>query len=617
MVSIRADIVKAYTQSYNNEVHDPTTTYPAFRHVKDGNGIIYVALREVAGDPDPVNQIPLTDTTHWQKATEASTGSIDIDAVIEGTTPDGNLVSYRANNGQFETFAVDGGSEYVINTAGFADSRQAVRVEGDHVGFGGFPNNSNFNRLSYCGHVALTNNDLQQSNIRNAKLDMCIDTQGFLVTAYGQPIMTRMLLENSSYARVSFSNDFESCLENRRATVTKLSSFQGTYIILLSNGNFYTKKGGDRETIQQMYGDDWMARSDFDTREFIGLDRILDFEHANNLFLILWINTSSQYQLSVVRMDAVGGAFAYTVIKETAIGTDRPTRFGFVSYPAKFDASNDPPIFHQTGTIRTTIYEPASVGSGTIVLASAELYPFLEDRYYVRQTPTATGLSLVVNDVVDTTTLSVVPPDAHTSFVDGAEHGLCFMYPNAIYVEGSNNFGELGTGDTTATAGTTVTILPTNPPARMRFKNCMFGILGETRCLILWSDSEVWMCGLGGVDRARIGRFMGLGNHNVGDSDYLTSSNTFVKIFSTGNTIMDVYVHNNSSSITLNPMIAVLLDNGLVYAKGNNLTDGDGYSTNDKRASPNTGLVSRYGTENGGSFRELDPFNINWRRLSI
>ena len=606
-------ILAGVEQTFEGEFHSPEVSYPRGRHVKGPAGSIYVALQAVTGSFDSNEQIPLTDTDHWRLIVDIESAAVNADTVLAAAdVTDGSILIGDAGEGEFTTFELGLNSNYFIDPTGVPTSRPSTSVPGDTVGFSRFPTNSSFNKLGYTSFTRNTDLGTRVStpNAGNTKLDLAIDMQGRLISAYGQPSTALALLENSNYQRLTCAANFADCIANRNATVTQLSSFQGTYFILLSNNNFYCRTVARAATVQQMYNNEWLGQNalDFTAAPFSGdLTGVLGFEVAANYVVLLWIQTGGTYNISVFRM-VNNGTMEHR--RTYNIGSTRPTQFGFLNYPTTSDdtdptdTTTEPSTFWQVGA---NTHHRHFDGSNDVSIVGVRLYPYRTTRFYTRETAASTHLHIVESDVRNTTATTLAVPNANTSFNKNDEHGLCFVYGTTIYVEGTNEDGELGTGDANdILTGETITI-HSNTDTNFALKGAMFVDLGISRALLVWSNRQLWMCGLGRATRTQVGRFMHDFNGQVGSIEYTFQSNTFQLVFETEDTIDDVYAHNCSANAATGATLAIALANGLVYAKGNNLTDGNTVRAGDKR------IYSTDKPEN----RNIDRFNTNYRRLSI
>ena len=614
MVTVNKETLQAYKQLYNgSDPHDPRVTYAANTHVRDGSGNIYVSLQEVPS----ADNIPLTNTDYWYQAAGSLGSTIDLDAILTSNAAvNGSIVAYNSTSGDLESFAIPTSNEYYIDSDGARSSRPATQLDPNLIGFKEVPKPSTFNKTSY---VATDDTGFYSSspNANNTTMDLAVDMQGYLVSAYGIPSNSRVALINPWYYRMTMAGNFEQCIANRDARVSRISSYAGRYAILLDNGNFYSRTVA-QAYLEQMYSSTWFGQDSMDLDTVVGgtAYTVLDFEQSANCYVLLYQNTNdNSYHLVSFRFHADGSTV--TTLRQVQLtGTDQPTQFGFLEYPQVPADTLDPEIFAvQDGMLR---YTTSGNTLSTSVVCN-RVYPYTHEKFYISAGTSATFLTTFVNDVYSSNDTGIGIPNASTSFRDGTENGFVAVFNETIYVEGTNADGELGTGDTTAqTTGSTITIYDsTQVPAR-QFKDCMACHLGACRAIIIWSEQEAFMCGLGRGSRADLGRFM----HDEKDGgygvEYTFQSNTFRRVFNTNNIIKDCYVHNQKQTTTLEPILIFLLQNGTAYGKGTTLITGNVFndpSPYSSRGQANIGAF--YIGFTSFSVRNNDIYNISYRRLGI
>ena len=613
MVTVNKDTLQAYKQLYNgSDPHDQRVTYAANTHVRDANGNIYVSLQEVPS----ADNIALTNTDYWYQAAGSLGSTIDLDAILTpNAAVNGSIVAYNSTSGDLESFAIPTSNEYYIDSDGARSSRPATQLDPNLIGFKDLPSPSRFNKTSYVGYENVPFSAGNQPLPHNTTMDLAVDMQGYLVSAYGIPANARYLLVNPWYYRMTMAGNFEQCIANRDARVSRISSYAGRYAILLDNGNFYSRIVRQRAP-QEMYSSTWFGQDAMDLDTVIGgtAYTVLDFEQSANCYVLLYQNTNdSSYHLLSFRFHVDG--FTVTTLRQVQLtGTAQPTQFGFLEYPQVPGDTLDPEIFAvQDGMLR---YTTAGNTLSTSVVCN-RVYPYTHEKFYISAGTSATFLTTFVNDVYDSSDSGIGIPNASTSFRDGTENGFVAVFDETIYVEGTNADGELGTGDTTAqTTGATVTIFDsTQVPAR-QLKDCMICHVGSCRAFVIWSEQEAFMCGLGRGTRATLGRFM----HDESDggygSTYRFQSNTFTRVFNTNNIIKDAYMHNHNSTTPFEPILVFLLQNGTAYGKGTTLITGDIVGTGSGYF-PGLGNFITSPAFYGHNNRSADYYNITYRRLGI
>ena len=617
MVTVNKETLQAYKQLYNgSDPHDPRVPYPPNTHVRDGSGNIYVSIQTVPGATIVADQIALTDTDYWYQAAGSLGSTIDLDAILTpNAAVNGSVVAYNSTSGNMESFAIPTSNEYYIDSDGERSSRPATRLDPNLIGFKNLPSPSTFNKTSYVAYGSGASYSFAPTAY-NTTMDLAVDMQGYLVSAYGIPSNNRVLLPNPWYYRMTMAGNFEQCIANRDARVSRISSFAGRYAILLDNGNFYSRTVIQR-TPQEMYSATWFGQDAMDLDTVIGgtAYTVLNFEQSANCYVLLYQNTNdNSYHLLSFRFHLDGTTV--TTLRDVALtGTAQPTQFGFLEYPQVPTDSLDPEIFAvQDGMLRYT----TSGNTLSTAVACNRVYPYTHEKFYISAGTSATFLTTFVNDVYDSSDSGIGIPNASTSFRDGTENGFVAVFNETIYVEGTNADGELGTGDTTAqTTGATVTIFDsTQVPAR-QLKDCMICHVGSCRAFVIWSEQEAFMCGLGRGTRATLGRFM----HDEKDGgygvEYVFQSNTFRRVFNTNNIIKDAYMHNQSPTVAHEPILIFLLQNGTAYGKGTDILTGDivPVGGSNYARSHVTGYTSSsfYSTSN----RSVDYYNVSYRRLGI
>ena len=616
MVTVNKETLQAYKQLYNgSDPHDPRVPYVPNTHVRDGSGNIYVSIQSVPGSNVADDQIPLTDTDYWYQAAGSLGSTIDLDAILTpNAAVNGSIVAYNSTSGNMESFAIPTSNEYYIDSDGARSSRPATRLDPNLIGFKDMPSQSTFNKTSYVAYESGTASGYS-ATAHNTTMDLAVDMQGYLVSAYGIPSHPWVALINPWYYRMTMAGNFEQCIRNRDARVSRITSYAGRYAILLDNGNFYSRTT-TQTFLQQMYSATWFGQDAMDLDTVIGgtAYTVLDFEQSANCYVLLYQNTNdSSYHLLSFRFHADGSTV--TTLRDVALtGTAEPTQFGFLEYPQVPTDTLDPEIFAvQDGMLR---YTTAGSTLSTSVVCN-RVYPYTHEKFYISAGTSATFLTTYVNDVYDSSDSGIGIPNASTSFRDGTENGFVAVFNETIYVEGTNADGELGTGDTTAqNTGATVTIFDsTQDPAR-QLKDCMICHLGSCRAFVIWSEQEAFMCGLGRGTREQLGRFM----HDEKDGGYGTSyvfqSNTFRRVFNTNNIIKDAYMHNQSQTRPLEPILIFLLQNGTAYGKGTTLITGDITATGSGYF-PGRGFSLDHPALYAGNNRNVDYYNISYRSLGI
>ena len=616
MVTVNKDTLQAYKQLYNgSDPHDPRVPYPPNTHVRDGSGNIYVSIQSVPGSNVADDQIPLTDTEYWYQAAGSLGSTIDLDAILTpNAAVNGSIVAYNSTSGDMESFAIPTSNEYYIDSDGERSSRAATQLDPNLLGFKDLPSPSRFNKTSY---VAYSDSSYRaEPSPWNIPMDLAVDMQGYLVSAYGISNSAAILLINPWYYRMTMAGNFEQCIANRDARVSRITSFAGRYAILLDNGNFYSRTVAQAYP-QQMYSATWFGQDAMDLDTVIGgtAYTVLNFEQSANCYVLLYQNTNdNSYHLLSFRFHLDGTTV--TTLRDVALtGTAEPTQFGFLEYPQVPTDTLDPEIFAvQDGMLR---YTTSGSTLSTSVVCN-RVYPYTHEKFYISASTSATFLTTFVNDVYDSSDSGIGIPNTSTSFRDGTENGFVAVFNETIYVEGTNADGELGTGDSAAqTTGATVTIFDsTQVPAR-QLKDCMVCHLGSCRAFIIWSEQEAFMCGLGRGTREQLGRFM----HDESDggygTEYVFQSNTFRRVFNTNNIIKDAYVHNQDPTHPYEQILIFLLQNGTAYGKGTTLITGDvitplsPYFARQGTATPDTpaGYLA--------TSKIVDYYNVSYRRLGI
>ena len=617
MVTISPETLRAYRQIYNgSEPHDPRNNYDANTHVKDAEGNIYVSLQAVPGSNDADDQILISDTDYWYHAVGTLGSTIDLDAILSPNgVGNGSIIAFNGTSGNLEAFTLPTSHEYYVNADGDRSSRQVTPTDPNYIGFGQIPKQSTFNKTSYVAYE--TSTTLTTGPIaHNTTMDLAVDRQGFLVSAYGIPDepanSAAVLLSNPAYYRMTMAGNFEQCVRNRNARVSRISSFAGRYCMMLDNGSFYSRITR-QQYVHNMYSTSWLGQDDMDLDTvFGGTDyTVLDFEQSANCYLVLYQNTTdNSYRLVSFRFQ-VDGQTVTTLREVILAGTNRPTQFGFIEYPQVPTETLDPRIFAVQDDM--LVYTTAG-NTLTTAVACNRVYPFTHEKFYISAGTSATFLTTFENDTYSSTDTGIGIPNATTSFRDDTENGFVAVFDETVYVEGSNPDGELGTGDSTTTTGTTVTIYSTTQPAERQLKDCMICHLGSCRAFVIWSDQEAFMSGLGRGARSQLGRFMASEEDDGYGSTYTFQSNVFRRVFNTNDSITDMYVHNHSQTRPLEPILVFLLNNGTAYGKGTILVVGNlTYDT-----TPYLGILDvrdprRYWISN----RTIDYLNISYRRLAI
>ena len=610
MVTISPATLRAYKQIYNgSEPHDPRDSYAANTHVKDAQGNIYVSLQAVPGSLDSNNQILISDTDYWYHAVGTLGSTIDLDAILSPNgVGNGSIIAFNGTSGNFESFTLSASNEYYVDADGNRSSRPVTPTDPGYIGFGQIPKQSTFNKSSYVAYETSAN-PTNSPTAHNTTMDLAVDRQGYLVSAYGLPQNNDLLLINPAYYRMTMAGNFEQCVQNRNAKVTRISSFAGRYCMMLDNGSFYSRITR-QQYVADMYDTFWLGQEDMDLDTvFGGTDyTVLDFEQSANCYVVLYQNTTdNSYRLVSFRFQADGQTIT-TLREVTLAGTNRPTQFGFIEYPQVPTETLDPRIFAVQDDM--LVYTTAG-NTLTTAVACNRVYPYAHEKFYISASASATFLTTFDNDTYVSTDTGIGIPNATTSFRDGTENGFVAVFDETVYVEGSNPDGELGTGDNTLTSGTTVTIYSNTQATERKLKDCMICNLGSCRAFVVWSEQEAFMSGLGRGTRAQLGRFMASEEDAGYGASYVFQSNTFRRVFSTSNEITDVYMHNQSHTRPLEPILIFLLDDGSAHGRGTTLVAGD------TKVAYVQFLFSSTDAVNSVADRTIDYYNIGYRRLAI
>ena len=617
MADIEQDSLAIFRQNPTLEVYNPEVSYTVNTHILDSNGAIYVVIKPTVGTDVEDDQIEITNTDYFLLSVPHLSEGTNIDAILGAdTTPDNSIVIWNSTGGTdgtgaYEVVTFTAGQNYTITTAGeVLPERVGAGVVVSMFGFGSFPVKSMVNKSSYKTRVDVMPSDDIPHNISNPALDLVTDRCGHTIVPYINNLDDLIVAQSTSYQRVTFANNFTQALQNRGAVPFRYTSFAGNYVILLDNGAVYTRNANS-EFIQNIYGGFWTGQQDMDIPAQLGFAQttILDFEQAGNFYLFLIVDDSDgTHYLRSVRFNLDG---TFSTIRRLTVGADAPSTIGFLSYPNTTADDLEVQICYTlNGTAHYTNEFSTSIRT---VNNTSRIFSHRSTSFYVDD-GNDNLLNVSISMIGSSATRTTIPvPIKSTSIENGTEHGLILIYEDHIMVIGTNMDSELGTGDDTeVTTATRVNI----PVAGRPLKDGMYCDLGSTRCVVLWSDSEVWMCGLGRGTREELGRFMNFQFDNiVGSNDYLFNNSTFVRVFNTNATIQDVCVTNGSNNAISNPAIYVLLNNGLVYAKGHNLTDIHG-RVGDQRFGVNT-IDDATVTQRGYANRLIDGYNNMWRLLGI
>ena len=617
MADIEQDSLAIFRQNPTLEVYNPEVSYTVNTHILDSNGAIYVVIKPTVGTAVEADQIEITNTDYFLLSVPHLSEGTNIDAILGAdTTPDNSIVIWNATGGTdgtgaYEVVTFTEGQNYTITTAGEAlPERVGAGVVVSMFGFGSFPVKSMANKSSYKTRVDLTPRVDPFPDIGNPPLDLVTDRCGHLVISIANNSSTLNVAELPNYSRINFANNFAEARTNRESIPTRYTSFAGNYVVLMDNGNVYTRNANS-EFVQNIYGAFWTGRQDMDIPSQLGFTQttILDFEQAGNFYLFLITDDSDgTHYLRSVRFNSDG---TFSTIRRLTVGADAPSTIGFLSYPNTTADDLEVQICYTlNGTAHYTNEFSTSIRT---VANTSRIFSHRSTSFYVDD-GNDNLLNVSISMIGSSATRTTIPvPIKSTSIENGTEHGLILIYEDHIMVIGTNMDSELGTGDDTEVTTATRVNIPVSSP----LKDGMYCDLGSTRCVVLWSDSEVWMCGLGRGTREELGRFMNFEFDNiVGSNDYLFNNSTFVRVFNTNAIIQDVCVTNGSNNSICNPAIYVLLNDGLVYAKGHNLTDIHG-RVGDQRLETRISDSIFGATERGHANRILDGYNNMWRLLGI
>ena len=594
--------------------------------------------------------IELTDTNYWVKSAESgSAGGANIDAVV---TQDGQLVTIHGTTA--EPLSIPTGGSFGIASDGTVDTMTRLVVDGTGIGFGLLPQQSTVNPIGYVSPAVYDVTEGQQ----NLPMEMAVDKAGYLVSSMKSANNNGQtsLWEHGYYNRIrtaflSDPSDFTGQLNAATWLVSQVSAFAGRYLIRYTNGELCSRNHGveadhsdlsndKTQLMHDLYANDWMPGFadhllDVTTHADISEHIIWGFEQDNGLILVM-SQMSASYYLTLYRYHSDGTT---SQIGHANIGAVRPTQFGFVHYGDPNYNTGTPLLFtvhrHDNGdstfenriTVRSSslpslnVFGIQPIGGSTTqpYVVGDRVYPGRNNRFFYSIEGNSNLLEVDENSHAVQTTIAV--PNGISSYQDinNGRYGIIMFYDNTIIAMGDNISGELGIGvdaGTSVAENTTLrtiwTKLPGDTSTNRDFKGAMPLVMTHSAMWLLWSDTELWMAGLDDTNSTfvRTGKIWKNEFNQLPADQTHSGSNRFRRIFITGNSIEQVYCHNQSNQYPNRPMICIRLQNGLVYGTGGYIPENIPWKT------PNDGIALNLNANNTVN-DPLDTANIQWRLVAI